>query len=86
MGLIRAKWLPNELLSTSLTGNIEGGTDGSPRNGCFAHISAHLQHFLVRLNKCHGYCVNAVHKVLQHRVTKKTGNGVYVQDRHCGDS
>ena len=60
-GLIHAKWLPKELSSTSLPGNIEGGTHGSPRNGCIAHISAHLQHFSLPLNNCHGHCDNPVH-------------------------
>ena len=60
-GLIYAKWLPTQLLSTSLKGNIEGGTDGSPRNGCIAHVSPHVQHFPVLLNSCHGHCVNLVH-------------------------
>ena len=39
-GLIYAKWLPKELLSTNLPGNVEGGTDGSPRMGAL-HTSVH---------------------------------------------
>ena len=84
-GLIYAKWLPKKLPSTRLLGNIERATDGSPRNGCIAHISAHLHHFLVLLNNCHGQFVNLVHLVLQIRVTKKKGKGGRVQDRYCGD-
>ena len=82
-GLIYAKWLRKELMSTNIPGNIKGGTDGSPRNGCIAHITAHLQHFCVLRNNSHGHCVNPVHKVMQPRVTKKKGEGGCVQHRYC---
>ena len=60
-GLIYAKWLAKELLSTNLQGNIERGTDASATNVCIARIGAHLQYFCVLLNSCHGHCVNPVH-------------------------
>ena len=71
--------MPNELLSTSFPSNIEGGVDGSRRNGCIAHIGAHLQHFPLLCNNTHDHCVNPVQYVLHSRVSKKKGKRVCVR-------
>ena len=55
LGLVYAKWLLKELLSTGIPGNIKGGTDGSAANGCIAYITAHLHHFPMFGNNCYSH-------------------------------